>query len=67
MIYIKLIPGWVAQHYDDETGDCVQQEFLLDESAPVRRQNVEGEELPEDQVGELENTEKECPADMVQP
>ncbi len=37
MIYIKIIHGWVAQHFDSETGDCVQQEFIPDEQEPVVR------------------------------
>ena len=37
MIYLKITHGWVAQHYDSETGDCVQQEFIPhDDEAVVR-------------------------------
>jgi hypothetical protein len=67
MIYLKLTHGWVAQHYDSETGDCVQQEFIADDSGPVRRQDQEGQDLPEEQAQELSNQEKECATDMVQP
>jgi hypothetical protein len=67
MIYIKITHGWVAQHYDSETGDCVQQEFIPDEAEPVRRQDENGEAIPEADVQELENMEKECAMDMVQP
>jgi hypothetical protein len=67
MIYIKMIHGWVAQHYDSDTGDCVQQEFIPDENEPVYRQTPEGQPLPETDVTELSNTEKEVALDMVQP
>ncbi len=67
MIYVKMTHGWVAQHYDSETGDCVQQEFIPDENEPVQRQDDSGELIPEDQQTELANVEKECPMDMVQP
>jgi len=67
MIYLKIIHGWVAQHYDSETGDCVQQEFIPDETEPVKRQDENGDEFPEDQVTELANIEKDAPTDMVQP
>ena len=67
MIYVKMTHGWVAQHYDSETGDCVQQEFIPDENEQVQRQDDSGELIPEDQQGELANVEKECPMDMVQP
>ena len=67
MIYVKLTPGWVAQHYDSETGDCVQQEFVPDETAAVRRQGQDGEEISQSDAEELENMEKECAPDMVQP
>ena len=67
MIYMKIIHGWVAQHYDSETGDCVQQEFIPDEEEPVKRQDENGEPIPEDQVTELANLEKDAPTDMVQP
>lgn len=65
MIYVKMTRGWVAQQYDSETGDCVQQEFIPEEE--VQRQFDTGEPIPESDVAELENTEKECPFDMVQP
>ena len=67
MIYIKITHGWVAQHYDSETGDCVQQEFILDEQDAVTRQDDSGQPIPEEQQTELANTEKECAMDMVQP
>jgi hypothetical protein len=67
MIYIKMIHGWVAQHYDSDTGDCVQQEFIPDENEPVYRQTPEGQPLPEAEITELSNTEKEVALDMVQP
>ena len=67
MIYIKITHGWVAQHYDSETGDCVQQEFIPDQEEPVTRQNDAGEPISDEQQTELANTEKECAMDMVQP
>ncbi len=67
MIYIKTIRGFVAQHYDSETGDCVQQEFVPDEAAQPERQDESGNPIPDDEQVELANTEKECPMDMVQP
>ena len=67
MIYIKMTHGWVAQHFDSETGDCVQQEFVPDEAEAVQRQDENGEAIPEADATELENIEKECPMDMVQP
>ncbi len=67
MIYMKLIRGWVAQHYDNETGACIQQEFIADEGEAVVREFADGQPIPEDQITELANTEKECAADMVQP
>jgi hypothetical protein len=67
MIYLKITHGWVAQHYDSETGDCVQQEFIPDDSEAVRRQDQEGNEIPQSQASEFESTEKEVPLDMVQP
>lgn len=65
MIYMKMTRGWVAQRYDSETGDCIQQEFVPEEE--VQRLFETGEAIPAEDVGELENTEKECPFDMVQP
>lgn len=67
MIYMKIIHGWVAQHYDSDTGDCVQQEFIPDEEEQIKRQDEDGELLAEDQVTELQNVEKETATDMVQP
>ena len=65
MIYMKMTRGWVAQQYDSETGDCIQQEFIAEEE--VQRQYETGEPIPEGEIAELENTEKECLFDMVQP
>jgi hypothetical protein len=67
MIYVKMIHGWVAQHYDSETGDCVQQEFIPDPEEAVIRQDQQGQTLPEADGAELSNTEKEVALDMVQP
>ncbi len=67
MIYYKITHGWVAQHYDSETGDCVQQEFIPDDTETVRRQDEQGNEIDPTQAAELQNTEKEVPLDMVQP
>lgn len=68
MIYTKLTRGWVAQKYDSETGDCVRQEFLPDTDPPdVQRMDESGAAVPDAEVEELENTEKDCPFDMVQP
>jgi hypothetical protein len=67
MIYVKIVRGFVAQHYDDETGDCVQQEFVPDEDTSAERQDEDGNPIPEGDQVELANTEKECAPDMVQP
>ena len=67
MIYMKIIHGWVAQHYDSDTGDCVQQEFIPDEEEPIKRQDEDGELISDEQVVELQNVEKETATDMVQP
>ncbi len=67
MIYTKLTRGWVAQQYDSETGDCVRQEFLAEEGAEPQRQDESGAPIPDGEVEELENTEKYCAFDMVQP
>lgn len=67
MIYIKMTHGWVAQHYDSDTGDCVQQEFIPDENEAVQRQTSEGEPIAEGEAAELQNMEKEVALDMVQP
>ncbi len=66
MIYTKLTRGWVAQQYDSETGDCVRQEFVAEE-AEAQRVDESGQPIPDGEVEELENTEKHCPFDMVQP
>jgi hypothetical protein len=65
MIYMKMTRGWVAQQYDSETGDCIGQQFIAEED--VQRQYDTGEPIPAGEIAELENTEKECPFDMVQP
>ena len=67
MIYIKITRGFVAQHYDSETGDCVQQEFIPDETEPPERQDETGQPISDSDAVELSNIEKECPMDMVQP
>lgn len=66
MIYTKMTRGWVAQQYDSETGDCVRQEFIAEDGA-AQRVSENGEAVPDAEVEELENTEKDCPMDMVQP
>ena len=67
MIYHKIIHGWVAQHYDSDTGDCIQQEFIPDEEEPIKRQDEEGTPVAEELITELQNIEKEVSTDMVQP
>lgn len=66
MIYTKMTRGWVAQQYDSETGDCVRQEFVSEALDP-QRVDEDNQPIPDGQVEELENTEKLCPFDMVQP
>ena len=66
MIYTKMTRGWVAQQYDSETGDCVRQEFIAEEG-DVQRVDESGQPISDADVEELENTEKHCPFDMVQP
>ena len=65
MIYSKVSYGYVLQSIDSETGDCVSMEFVPD--GRVERQNDSGESIPPDDAVELENIEKECALDMVQP
>ncbi len=66
MIYTKLVHGWVAQQYDSETGDCIAQEFFP--SVEIERQDEQGNPIEEPQrLAEMENVEKECATDMVQP
>lgn len=67
MIYFKLTWGYVAQRFDSETGDCVQQEFVPDASQAVERQDEAGGPIADTDQVELQNTEKECAMDMVQP
>jgi hypothetical protein len=66
MIYTKMTRGWVAQQYDSETGECVRQEFISEEAA-AQRVDESGQPISDGEVEELENTEKHCPFDMVQP
>jgi hypothetical protein len=65
MLYGKLTYGYVLQTYDSETGDCVEQQFVEDQR--IERQDQAGLPIPDDQIEELANTEKECSFDMVQP
>ncbi len=65
MIYTKITYGYVVQNYDSETGDCVEQQFVAD--GRIERQDENGEPIPEDGLEELENMEKVCDLDMVQP
>lgn len=67
MTYSKITWGYVAQQYDSETGDCVQQEFVADATQPTQRQDESGSPIPDSDQVELENTEKACAMDMVQP
>jgi hypothetical protein len=66
MIYTKMTRGWVAQQYDSETGECVRQEFIAEEADP-QRVDESGQPIPDGEIEELENTEKPCDFDMVQP
>jgi hypothetical protein len=67
MIYFKTTWGYVSQRYDSETGDCVQQEFIADSAQQVQRLDEAGNAIPDGDQVELQNTEKECAMDMVQP
>jgi hypothetical protein len=67
MLYVRITYGYVRQHFDSATGDCVQQEFVADETQPVIRMDEDGNPIPESEIIELANTEKECAPDMVQP
>ena len=67
MIYLKLTWGYVAQRYDSDTGDCVQQEFIPDASQTPQRQDEGGNPISEAEQVEMGNTEKEPAMDMVQP
>ncbi len=67
MLYFKVTRGYVLQQYDDETGDCVSQQFVADAEATAERQDEAGNPIPDGDQVELANTEKECPMDMVQP
>jgi hypothetical protein len=65
MIYTKVTYGYVMQRIDNETGDCVSMQFVPD--GRVERQSEAGETISEEDAVELENMEKECDLDMVQP
>jgi hypothetical protein len=65
MIYTKLTYGYVAQSIDSETGDCVSMNFVPD--GRIERQTESGEGFDGQDATELENMEKECTLDMVQP
>lgn len=65
MIYNKLTYGCVVQTVDSDTGDCMSVQFVPD--GKIERQNEGGEPIGADDAVELENTEKECSLDMVQP
>lgn len=65
MIYTKITYGYVVQNYDSETGDCVEQQFVPD--GRVERQDESGQPIADTDIGELENIEKACDLDMVQP
>lgn len=65
MIYRKLSYGCVVQSIDSETGDCVSVEFIPD--GRIERQTEDGESFDGQDATELENMEKECSLDMVQP
>ena len=67
MFYTKMTRGWVAQQYDSETGDCVRQEFIPEDGGEPQRVDESNNPIPDGQIEELENTEKYCPFDMVQP
>lgn len=65
MIYRKLSYGCVVQNIDSETGDCISMEFIPD--GRIERQTEGGESFDGQDATELENMEKECSLDMVQP
>ena len=65
MIYNKFTYGCVVQSIDSQTGDCVSQTFVPD--GRVERQDEGGQPINGDDGLELENLEKECPLDMLQP
>lgn len=66
MIYTRIVHGWVAQQFDSETGDCIQQEFIAEEGS-VEREDENGNPIPPEVAEELANMEKEMTFDMVQP
>ena len=65
MIYYKILYGYVVQSFDNETGDCVAQEFVAD--GRIVRQDESGTAIPDEDAQEFANSEKECSPDMVQP
>ena len=65
MIYTKLTYGYVVQSIDSETGDCIQMQFIPD--GRIERQDDSGEPISDEASLELQNVEKECSLDMVQP
>lgn len=65
MIYTKLTYGCVVQSIDSETGDCIEMQFVPD--GRIERQDGSGEPIDDDAGLELQNTEKDCSLDMVQP
>jgi hypothetical protein len=63
-LYTKIVQGCVEQVYDDN-GNCLSQEFVPFEGAPVDRRimRAEGEQIEE---GDLENDEViEHPEDIA--
>lgn len=65
MIYTKLTYGCVVQSIDSETGDCIEMQFVPD--GRVERQDESGEPINDEAGLELQNMEKECSLDMLQP
>jgi hypothetical protein len=65
LIYSRLSYGYVVQSIDSETGDCVSMQFVPD--GRIDRQSDGGDSFHGDDAAELENMEKECSLDMVQP
>lgn len=65
MMYSKLTYGCVVKSIDSETGDCVSMSFIPD--GRIERQTEAGEGFDGQDAAELENMEKECSLDMVQP
>ncbi|HEY2586344.1 MAG TPA: hypothetical protein VGI81_11325 [Tepidisphaeraceae bacterium] len=65
MIYTKVTYGYVVQSIDSETGDCVEMQFVPD--GRVERQDDAGQPIGDEACVELQNMERECSLDMVQP